>query len=224
MIFLVKLAQLKNDQQNRRIREVITSTGNTINVYEPTKEQIDEIIGLQARWVNKENDALEISGIDIVRILFPMLSDIEGIDELTDEEIEQVILNPTNALIQLQYAVETVISEVYKTAILQTRKELLETDFQIEAYKISEETFDRAIHIAAKNTGSEALLNKIEAVADDMEELNEKEETHQELQEELSDTQKVVSKYQDELDQYKKAFATPDDNKIIEFDRARTRK
>ena len=144
----MKLSYLKNTQENRKIRDVVMSAGSSINVYEPTLVEIDEILKLQEKWASK--DGIEVSGIDVIKVLFPMLTDLEGIDEMTDEEIREVNDNPTNAFLQIQYNIETIITEIYKTTILKTRKEILDTDLQVEAYKVQDETIERTIALALR--------------------------------------------------------------------------
>ena len=116
----MKLSYLKNTKEYRKIRDVVMSSGSTVNIFEPTLEEIDEILNLQDEWVSDEG--MSISGADVVKVLFPMLTDLEGIDEMTESEVQEVIDNPSNAFIQIQYHIETIITEVYKTAIFKSQK------------------------------------------------------------------------------------------------------
>lgn len=211
----MKLSYLKNTQENRKIRDVVMSAGSSINVYEPTLVEIDEILKLQEKWASK--DGIEVSGIDVIKILFPMLTDLEGIDEMTDEEIREVNDNPTNAFLQIQYNIETIITEIYKTTILKTRKEILDTDLQVEAYKVQDETIERTIALASKNNGTEEVANKLKLA----------EKSFLEAEKENAESEKVVkiekfkteekesetglSKAMAELDKYRGSFASTED-------------
>lgn len=158
--------QLKNDPKNRKIRDIVMSAGETIKIFEPTSSQLDDILSFQEKWFQNEN--IEIDGIDVARILIPMLTDITGLETMSDEEIGDIIDNPSNALLQVQNHIETIVTEVYKTIILSARKKLLEADLNVEAYKVNEETFDRAIALASKEKGINNLAEKFENAADEV--------------------------------------------------------
>lgn len=203
---LVKFQALQNDLNNRRIREIIMASGLTINVYEPSKEDVGVILDLQERWVDPENPEVRtITGVDIIRDLFPILTDLEGIEEMTDEEIQHVADNPSLAYLQLQIEVETILTEVYKTHVLSARKNLLDTDFQLEATKVEAETFNRSIALAIKNTGATDLIDRIDQYAQGMDKIaegkaeKEKEATMTKLAEIEKDTDEQINKYKDVL-------------------------
>ena len=211
----MKLSYLKNTQENRKIRDVVMSAGSSINVYEPTLVEIDEILKLQEKWASK--DGIEVSGIDVIKVLFPMLTDLEGIDEMTDEEIREVNDNPTNAFLQIQYNIETIITEIYKTTILKTRKEILDTDLQVEAYKVQDETIERTIALASKNNGTEEVANKLklaeksflEAEKENVE--SEKVVKIEKFKTEEKESETGLSKAMAELDKYRGSFASTED-------------
>lgn len=211
----MKLSYLKNTQENRKIRDVVMSAGSSINVYEPTLVEIDEILKLQEKWASK--DGIEVSGIDVIKVLFPMLTDLEGIDEMTDEEIREVNDNPTNAFLQIQYNIETIITEIYKTTILKTRKEILDTDLQVEAYKVQDETIERTIALASKNNGTEEVANKLklaeksflEAEKENAE--SEKVVNIEKFKTEEKESETGLSKAMAELDKYRGSFASTED-------------
>lgn len=214
---MAKFIDLKNDPANRKVRDVIMSSGETINVYEPTRDQVMEILSFQEKWI-KGSD-LVISGIELIKIIFPMLTDIEGIEELTNDEIVSVVDNPTIAMVQVQHEIETIITEVYKTVILSTRRDLLETDFQVEAYKASEEAMARSLSLAAKNNKKTEFLDKLKEKAKEFEELDlvakeeEKENNLIRLNQIKDETQETVHQYEDLMKEYQDIFAD-DEGKI----------
>lgn len=209
------LMKLKNDPENRNIRDVVMSGGETIRVFEPSADDVTKIIEMQEQWM--EGDELVINGSDIVRVLFKLLTDIEGLDELTDEEIQDVAENPSLAFIQVQDHVETIVSEVFKTVVLSARKRLLETDLEVEAYKVNEETFSRALSLAARETGTTNLLNKIEQAADGIIEAGEKqkEENITALNEYKDSVQSRVDHYSKMVEERRKEFAEADEKDLI---------
>ena len=206
----MKLSYLKNTKEYRKIRDVVMSSGSTVNIFEPTLEEIDEILNLQDEWVSDEG--MSISGADVVKVLFPMLTDLEGIDEMTESDIQEVIDNPSNAFIQIQYHIETIITEVYKTAILKARKEILEKDLEVESYKVSEEVFDRTLSLAAKNNGTKEVFDKLQNAEEEFKqaEENEKITKLEDYKAQEKDSESTLDEAQIKLAQFKEAFADKD--------------
>lgn len=206
----MKLSYLKNTKEYRKIRDVVMSSGSTVNIFEPTLEEIDEILKLQDEWVSDEG--MNISGADVVKVLFPMLTDLEGIDEMTESDIQEVIDNPSNAFIQIQYHIETIITEVYKTAILKARKEILEKDLEVENYKVSEEVFDRTLSLAAKNNGTKEVFDKLQEAEEEFKqaEENEKITKLEDYKNQEKESESTLDEAQIKLAQFKEAFADKD--------------
>ena len=206
----MKLSYLKNTKEYRKIRDVVMSSGSTVNIFEPTLEEIDEILILQDEWVSDEG--MNISGADVVKVLFPMLTDLEGIDEMTESDIQEVIDNPSNAFIQIQYHIETIITEVYKTAILKARKEILEKDLEVESYKVSEEVFDRTLSLAAKNNGTKEVFDKLQNAEEEFNqaEENEKITKLEDYKGQEKESESTLDEAQIKLAQFKEAFADKD--------------
>ena len=206
----MKLSYLKNTKEYRKIRDVVMSSGSTVNIFEPTLEEIDEILKLQDEWVSDEG--MNISGADVVKVLFPMLTDLEGIDEMTESDVQEVIDNPSNAFIQIQYHIETIITEVYKTAILKARKEILEKDLEVENYKVSEEVFDRTLSLAAKNNGTKEVFDKLQEAEEEFKqaEENEKIAKLEDYKNQEKESESTLDEAQIKLAQFKEAFADKD--------------
>ena len=206
----MKLSYLKNTKEYRKIRDVVMSSGSTVNIFEPTLEEIDEILKLQDEWVSDEG--MSISGADVVKVLFPMLTDLEGIDEMTESDVQEVIDNPSNAFIQIQYHIETIITEVYKTAILKARKEILEKDLEVENYKVSEEVFDRTLSLAAKNNGTKEVFDKLQEAEEEFKqaEENEKITKLEDYKKQEKESESTLDEAQIKLAQFKEAFADKD--------------
>ena len=206
----MKLSYLKNTKEYRKIRDVVMSSGSTVNIFEPTLEEIDEILNLQDEWVSDEG--MSISGADVVKVLFPMLTDLEGIDEMTESDIQEVIDNPSNAFIQIQYHIETIITEVYKTAILKARKEILEKDLEVESYKVSEEVFDRTLSLASKNNGTKEVFDKLQEAEEQFNqaEENEKITKLEDYKGQEKESKSTLDEAQIKLAQFKEAFADKD--------------
>ena len=206
----MKLSYLKNTKEYRKIRDVVMSSGSTVNIFEPTLEEIDEILKLQDEWVSDEG--MNISGADVVKVLLPMLTDLEGIDEMTESDVQEVIDNPSNAFIQIQYHIETIITEVYKTAILKARKEILEKDLEVESYKVSEEVFDRTLSLAAKNNGTKEVFDKLQNAEEEFNQAEESEKITklEDYKGQEKESESTLDEAQIKLAQFKEAFADKD--------------
>ena len=206
----MKLSYLKNTKEYRKIRDVVMSSGSTVNIFEPTLEEIDEILKLQDEWVSDEG--MNISGADVVKVLFPMLTDLEGIDEMTELDVQEVIDNPSNAFIQIQYHIETIITEVYKTAILKARKKILEKDLEVESYKVSEEVFDRTLSLAAKNNGTKEVFDKLQEAEEEFKQAEEAEKITklEDYKKQEKESESTLDEAQIKLAQFKEAFADKD--------------
>ena len=206
----MKLSYLKNTKEYRKIRDVVMSSGSTVNIFEPTLEEIDEILKLQDEWVSDEG--MSISGADVVKVLFPMLTDLEGVDEMTESDVQEVIDNPSNAFIQIQYHIETIITEVYKTAILKARKEILEKDLEVENYKVSEEVFDRTLSLAAKNNGTKEVFDKLQEAEEEFKQAEETEKITklEDYKKQEKESESTLDEAQIKLAQFKEAFADKD--------------
>lgn len=213
---MTELRKLKNDPNNRIIRDIVMSGGETIKIYEPTSEQVDEILSFQEKWI--DGNDLNISGSELVTTLFPILTDIRGIKDMTNEEIDEVIENPSLALMQVQNHVETIVTEIYKTVILNARKKLLEADFSVESYKINEETFDRAIGLAAKESGASNLAEKLEKATDEVIDADKRREKNRivALKEYKNSTEEKINKYQKMIDEKRAQFNSADDEDKID--------
>lgn len=207
----INFLKLKNDKNNRNIRAVIMNGSHHINVYEPTPQDIDVILEAQEQWVSLES-GVNVEPSDLVRKLFPMLTDIEGIDELSDDEINDILDNPTIALLSVKLEIESILSEVYRLIAVRARKMLQDSDFEMEAMLINKESQDRTLSLAMKYGDTPELANKIKALNDELTALSQENELTKE------DIQAIVAKHSEvnnvtALDDYKKAVKKDVDEK-----------
>lgn len=224
---MVRLSDLSNDENNRRLRDTIISGRDTIRVYEPSKKDIDVIIELQEKNVEeyrkkkddgKEDDATKVtsSGTEVVRVLFPLLTDIKGIEDMTDEEVEFVVENPSLAFIQANHVIESIVTEVWKTIILSARNRVLDTDFRIESVKSINEMNEKTLGIVERE--GKGRMDKFESASKLVEEAKKKKtlEDFEEIEQRVAEATAVknteekpaqdISKEAISLEAYKKAF------------------
>ena len=180
---MVQFSNLLNDKNNRKVREVIENGDESIFVYEPAADDIAKIIELQellAKGFGEENEdvgIISITGVQLVRDLFPILTNIKGIEELSDEEVIHIVENPTIALIQTQHVIEMIVTQVYKTVILSAKKQILDVDFELGTMGTAENIIDKSL-AAASNQSPEMseLIGRINKGYEEVIEAEKKEE------------------------------------------------
>src|SRR5699024_3972362 len=182
----VHFRKLKNDQENRSVRAVIMNGSEHINVYEPSLKDVKDIIDAQEGWVSVE-DGVNISDEDVLKKLIPMLTDIEGMEDMTDEEIVDVANNPSVSFLSVQSEIQSIIIEIYRHIVVLSRRQLQDADFELETMLTQKESFDRTMSMAAKYGKDKDLPAKLQKALDDMT------EAYNNLDD--SDTKEVLEKY-----------------------------
>ena len=170
---MVQFSELMNHRNNRQVREVVFVKGESIHIYEPSKEDVEVIVSLQEKFSKSEKDKTKVSitGEDLVVILFPLLTNIEGMDKLSKEEIYEIVENPSLALTQASHVIEGIVTEVYKMTILQARNRILETDFRMESVRTTSEIVEKALGLANRDGKTGKLLDKIKTATEKVESL-----------------------------------------------------
>lgn len=182
----VHFRKLKNDQENRSVRAVIMNGSEHINVYEPSLKDVKDIIDAQEGWVSVE-DGVNISDEDVLKKLIPMLTDIEGMEDMTDEEIMDVANNPSVSFLSVQSEIQSIIIEIYRHIVVLSRRQLQDADFELETMLTQKESFDRTMSMAAKYGKDKDLPAKLQKALDDMT------EAYNNLDD--SNTKEVLEKY-----------------------------
>ena len=182
----VHFRKLKNDQENRNIRAIVMNGSEHINVYEPSLEDIKTIMDAQEGWVSVE-DGVHISDEDVLRKLIPMLTDIEGMEDMTDEEVMDVANNPSVAFLSVQSEIESIIIEIYRHIVVLSRRQLQDADFELETMLTQQESFDRTIAMATKYGDDKELPAKLQKALENVT------EAYNNLDD--SDVKEVLEKY-----------------------------
>lgn len=161
----VQAKNLISRKGNRAIRKsVFTSNGDSIIIYEPTREDIAKIMEMQERWVqNQTADGLEFEPdqYQVIRELFPLLTDIEGLEELTDEEIQELDENPNILFMQAAQVVQQIIAEVFSLIVLNYDKSIAESEAIIATNSSVLNTIQNTVIQASIEAGDPTLFDKI---------------------------------------------------------------
>ena len=161
----VQAKNLISRKGNRAIRKsVFTSNGDSIIIYEPTREDIAKIMEMQERWVqNQTADGLEFEPdqYQVIRELFPLLTDIEGLEDLTDEEIQELDENPNILFMQDAQVVQQIIAEVFSLIVLNYDKSIAESEAIIATNNSVLNTIQNTVIQASIEAGDPTLFDKI---------------------------------------------------------------
>lgn len=204
----VQAKNLISRKGNRAIRKsVFTSNGDSIIIYEPTREDIAKIMEMQERWVqNQTADGLEFEPdqYQVIRELFPLLTDIEGLEDLTDEEIQELDENPNILFMQAAQVVQQIIAEVFSLIVLNYDKSIAESEAIIATNTSVLNTIQNTVVQASIEAGDPTLFDKIN---EEIEKEYEK-GSLESLRSELAQTEK-------DLEQEKKMITVaPQDRKV----------
>ena len=155
----VRFKDLRND--GNKVREVVSYQGDTIKVFEPTREVMHELYSLQEKFLEQsETDQPTLSGEDVV-YLMSKLTDIEGLDDLEEEEIQDIINNPSPALLMVQDVIDGIVTDVYKHLLLSAKNRLSEIDFQSKFQSITQSTFNLAEAYGMESPDTSEYFEKI---------------------------------------------------------------
>lgn len=152
--------QLRNDASNRSIRAVIPNGSKHIRVYEPSAKDVEYVLDAQEEYITQ--DGYKSSAENLIRDLYPRFTDITGLDEMTDEEIGDVIANPSIALMTLKTEIESILSEIYMMLVSSSRNQMVISDFEMQSMEIQKESSDRIWAMASKYSDDAQLPDKID--------------------------------------------------------------
>lgn len=160
----VKISKLKNKAEKRNIREVVSVNGDIINIFEPTEEDVRQIMDYQEKYL--QGDDFEITGAELIKVFFKLLTDIEGIDDLTDEEIDDIVENPSVAFLMVQSVIEGIILDVFRYIVSNARNEVVMADFSAQAEIAQTDLLESVLKYTADKYDASELLEDIKKKTD----------------------------------------------------------
>lgn len=160
----IKLSELKVLQEGeRKIRKSLDTPQGTIEIYEPTVTHADIILDLQ-RGANPDfvnQKTLTLDGKTVLKQLFPLLTNI-SFEEMSDEEIEDVIENPSIHLLITQKFISQIVSEVNKLYTEHIRDEISKADSMLAQTELIESIPAMIIEQAKRNPELAEIAKKAE--------------------------------------------------------------
>ena len=126
---LVQFNSFYNDPNNRQILEVINTPTGAVTIFEPSKDDVNKIMQLKEmvdafNQENADENLLDINGTTILKELIPLLPDLEIDPDMTDEEMAQIIENPTVELSLITSVLSSVVTNIYTLMIMNFKNNL----------------------------------------------------------------------------------------------------
>lgn len=158
---MVKLKDLQASKE-RVVREIVQTPTGTINIFEPNVEDFDKILTVQREKGVKDGDTVDFDGAVVIREIFPILTDLE-LGELTDEEIEEILAEPSIYLLATQNYVSQIITEINSLFMQRIKTELMQASAIVDQAKIVS-SIPKIIAKEAERQGNDEILEKMEAI------------------------------------------------------------
>lgn len=164
-VWVVLLSQLKNDPEQRTIRAVIPTKNEQIIVYEPTKQDVSDILDLKDMLAEFNNGMatgeLEVSGQTIMRELIPMLTNMEIDEGMSDEEMQNIIDNPSLPLLQVTHILKGIITEILTILIIATTNDTKSESLADYVDDMQEALADTTVNRLAKDDKNKETVMQI---------------------------------------------------------------
>ncbi|PGA05630.1 hypothetical protein [Bacillus mycoides] len=171
----------------RQIRELIRTPQGNIEVYEPTVNDIADIVDLQRdKGLGMDDGKIAFEGVDVIKTLFPLLTNID-FGDISDEELGKIIDNPSIHLLIAQQYVAQIVAEANKLYAQRVKTELMNTDSTLAQMELLN-TIPSIIVENAKRDGKMAeLVDKVVEVSGELEQAIEKEKENEGLRVEIEE-------------------------------------
>ena len=166
---MVKFRSLYNDPNDRQILTVVSTPTGQVTIFEPSKDDVQEIMQMQDMVAafnqqSEEDNTLDIDGTSILRELIPRLTDLEIDPDMSDEEMSQIIENPSLELLEINSVIQDIVTKIYTLMINNFRGELELQKLVNASEEIGDQTLGMYISEATKTDEGRktiASINKL---------------------------------------------------------------
>ncbi len=167
----------------RKVRERINTPNGTIEVYEPSLDDVNEILDIQRdSGFDFNSDIVEFDEIVLTTRIFPLLTNIE-FNDLRDEELQKIIDNPSIHLLIAQNIVAQIISEANKLYAERLKAELASADSVMSQSELINSIPNLIEETAKRNPEVAQNLEAIKLATAEITEQMEKEESEAQQEE-----------------------------------------
>ena len=161
----VKFRSLYSDPENRTIRMVVDTPTGVVTIFEPTNDDIREIMQLDDMVAafnqeNSEENELDISGTTIMKELIPRLTDLD-LDDMTDDEITEVINNLTVEGNVIMACLTSIVTHIYTIMLMNFENNLDLNNMAKMSEKMSDKAFSMYVNEAAKTDEGRRQMQEI---------------------------------------------------------------
>ena len=161
----VKFRSLYSDPENRTIRMVVDTPTGPVTIFEPTSDDIREIMQLDDMVAafnqeSTEDNELDISGTTIMKELIPRLTDLD-LDDMTDDEITEVVENLTIEGNVILACLTSIVTYIYTLMIMNFENNLDLNNMVKMSAQISDKAFGMYINEAAKTDEGRKQMQEI---------------------------------------------------------------
>ena len=168
---MVQFNSFYNDPNNRQILEVINTPTGAVTIFEPSKDDVNKIMQLKEMVdaFNQENvdeNLLDINGTTILKELIPLLTDLEIDPDMTDEEMAQIIENPTVELSLITSVLSSVVTNIYTLMIMNFKNNLELRNMVDQTEEISDSALAMFISKQSKTDEGRKQIEEINKQSD----------------------------------------------------------
>lgn len=168
---LVQFNSFYNDPNNRQILEVINTPTGAVTIFEPSKDDVNKIMQLKEmvdafNQENADENLLDINGTTILKELIPLLTDLEIDPEMTDEEMAQIIENPTVELSLITSVLSSVVTNIYTLMIMNFKNNLELRNMVDQTEEISDSALAMFISKQSKTDEGRKQIEEINKQSD----------------------------------------------------------
>lgn len=154
----------------KQVREVINTPQGIIEVYEPSVDALQAIIDLQSgNGFGFVEQTVSFDGRDVIKKLFPLLTNIE-LGDLSDEEIDAVIENPTVHFLIAQQIVAQIVAEANKVYAERMKTEMKNAESTVAQIELMNQIPAMLIEKAKSEGNLDELMKAVDNATTDLEE------------------------------------------------------
>ncbi|QRV11480.1 hypothetical protein JR311_19960 (plasmid) [Bacillus velezensis] len=194
--------------QEKQIRELINTPQGTIEIYEPSINDVERIIEIyRGNGFNIEDNVATFDGVQVLKEFFPLLTNIE-FGDITDEEIQEIVENPSVHFLITQQVTAQIVAESIKLYSQRVKTELMKSDSMMAQMELLEAIPSLIVDQAKKDSKVSELLDNVVKVEGELKEAIDRQSENE--KEEASLNSDSISS---ESEVNKDLFIYPDNNK-----------
>lgn len=188
----ISISGLTTPKDVRKVREYINTPQGTIEIYEPTLEDVNAIIDIQREaGFDFNSQFVDFDENVLITKIFPLLTNIE-LEGLPPEELKTIVENPSIHLMIAQNVIARIISEANKLFAENLKAELASAETALAQSDLVNSIPHIINEHAKRNDDIREALDKINSVSEEVLDLLDNEEEQDEQVEVTEDAELPV--------------------------------